>query len=174
MKYPSAFIVLVAVAMVAVVAAQGPASNDPMRELLLEVRALRVSLERAMQTGPRIQLFAARVQMQEQRILDVTRRLTSARSAIRGIDEELQGISHSMQELESHVRRVTDADERQAIDDRIQNFKSRVQISTSQRQELMNEEGMLAQQLAQEEARWQAINDRLEELERSLAQKTRD
>ena len=169
MKYPSAFIVLAGAAMVGVAAAQGPASNDPVRELLVEVRALRVSLERAMQTGPRIQLFTTRVQMQEQRILDATRRLTSVRSAIRGVDEELHSISNSMQDLESHLRRVTDPNERQAIEDQVQNFKSRAQISTSQRQEMSNEETLLAQQLAEEEGRWREINDRLEQLERSLA-----
>ena len=45
---------------------------DPIRELLTEVRALRIAMERSATVGARIQLLVARVQLQEQRIAELS------------------------------------------------------------------------------------------------------
>ena len=50
-----------------------PAQNDVLAELLVEVRGLRLAMERAATVGARIQLLVARVQLQEQRIAEVAR-----------------------------------------------------------------------------------------------------
>jgi gas vesicle protein len=74
-------------AMTTVLAAQAarPQSNEETtRALLQEVHALRVAMERLATTGPRVQLAYGRLQIQEQRITNLTTQLDTVRDRIRG------------------------------------------------------------------------------------------
>ena len=68
--------------------AQAPVA-DPIRELLTEVRALRLAMERSATVGARIQLLVARVQMQEQRIAELSRRAATLRDDIAKVNTEI-------------------------------------------------------------------------------------
>ena len=75
--------------------AQAPAP-DLVRELLTEVRALRIAMERAATTGARIQLLVARVQLQEQRIAELSRRAAAVREELSKIE---QGIANYLEQV---------------------------------------------------------------------------
>src|SRR6185369_17626856 len=66
------------------------ASGDPaIQALLAEVRALRVAMEQMASAGPRIQLFTARLQLQENRVNNMIRRLDTVRDSLASAQREL-------------------------------------------------------------------------------------
>ena len=143
--------------------------DDPIRELLSEVRLLRQALERAATTGTRIQLLVARVQLQEQRISDLSRRLDGVRSELRDIDRGLAPMSEQLASFEEAASGSDDPQERKAAEQQVGMMKAQVTGMERRRQELTTDEAFLAQQLATEQNRWVEFNERLEQLERSLA-----
>src|SRR5687767_7515922 len=73
---------------------------DVLGELLKEVRALRIAMERASTVGARIQLLVARVQMQEQRIAELSRRAVAVREELSKLDAGNAGIASMMKRFE--------------------------------------------------------------------------
>ena len=74
-------------AMTTVLAAQAArpqSAEDTTRALLAEVHALRVAMERLATAAPRAQLAYGRLQIQEQRITNLTTQLQTVRDRIRG------------------------------------------------------------------------------------------
>ena len=74
-------------AMTTVLAAQAarpPQSDDTTRALLTEVHGLRVAMERLAMNGPRAQLAYGRLQIQEQRITNLTAQLETLKDRMRG------------------------------------------------------------------------------------------
>ena len=57
-------------------------SEDVLPALLVEVRGLRAAMEQMASAGPRVQLAVRRVQLQEQRINTLIRRLDEAHAAV--------------------------------------------------------------------------------------------
>lgn len=148
--------------------AQASRADDPIRELLSEVRLLRQALERASTVGTRIQLLVARVQLQEQRIGDLSRRLDSVRAELRDVERESNGLAPQVAAMQESTQ-AEDPQERRAAEQAAAMLNSQVETLERRRQELSGEEGLLAQQIAAEQGRWTDFNNRLEQLERSLA-----
>src|SRR5688572_14495019 len=82
-------LLLITLAIGSTLVAQSSTTIDPIRELLVEVRGLRAAMERSATVGARIQLLVARVQLQEQRIAEVSRRINSARAELRTAEDTL-------------------------------------------------------------------------------------
>lgn len=146
--------------------AQAPAP-DPIRELLTEVRALRLAMERAATVGARIQLLVARVQLQEQRIAELSRRATAVREEIARLDPEVAQSGSAVGRMEAAAARAA-SDERADIEAQLENFRAHIEQSERRRQDLGNEEALLLQQLAADQGRWSDVNGQLDELERTL------
>ena len=143
-------------------------TDDPIRELLSEVKLLRQALERASTVGTRIQLLVARVQLQEQRIADLSRRLNDVRAELRNVEREATVLAPQVAAMQEATQ-AEDVRERQAAEQAAAMLNSQVETLERRRAELTGEEGLLAQQIAAEQGRWTDFNSRLEELERSLA-----
>ena len=149
------------------VAAQPP-SVDPIRELLTEVRALRLAMERQATVGARIQLLVARIQLQEQRIAELSRRAAAVRDELSKIDAGLAASSADLSRMEHELERVTDAKVREEVESNVAYLKAKLARPDKRRQDLMNEEALLNQQLSTDQGRWSDVNDQLDQLERSL------
>lgn len=146
-----------------------PAAPDVLRELLVEVRGLRVAMERAATVGARIQLLVARVQMQEQRIAELSRRAVTVREELGKLDATIaqhSGMLKRSLELESSGR--VPPEEQRAIEGMLEIQKQQIAIAEKRRQDLLGEEALLAQQIAADQGRWSDVNNQLDELERSL------
>jgi uncharacterized coiled-coil protein SlyX len=143
-------------------------TDEPIRELLSEVKLLRQALERAATVGTRIQLLVARVQLQEQRIADLSRRLTEVRGELRNVEREATALVPQVAAMQEATQ-AEDMRERQAAEQAAAMLNSQVEALERRRVELTGEEGLLAQQIAAEQGRWTDFNSRLEDLERSLA-----
>ena len=146
-----------------------PAAPDLLKELLVEVRGLRAAMERAATVGARIQLLVARVQMQEQRITELSRRAVTVREELSRIDAGIAQHSGMMKQFErSEMSGRVPPEEQRAMEGMLEAQKQQIAIAEKRRQELITEEALLAQQIADDQGRWSDVNNQLDELERSL------
>ena len=152
---------------VAVAQSSAPAAPDVLRELLVEVRGLRAAMERAATVGARIQLLVARVQMQEERIAELSRRAIAVREEISRIDLQIAQVTGMLKQFERSGARGNPEEPRE-IESMIEMQKQQVAATEKRRQELVAEEALLAQQIAADQGRWSDVNSQLDELERSL------
>jgi formamidopyrimidine-DNA glycosylase len=146
-----------------------PAAPDVLRELLVEVRGLRAAMERAATVGARIQLLVARVQMQEQRITELSRRAVTVREELGKIDATIvqhSGMLKQFERTESSGR--IPPEEQRSMESMIEMQKQQIAVAEKRRQDLLGEEALLAQQINADQSRWSDVNNQLDELERSL------
>ncbi len=153
--------------------AQRP-QDDVLSALLTEVRGLRQAMEQMASAGPRVQLALGRLQLQEQRVNAMIRRLEGVRDSLAGAERghaDLQRQIIRMQEgLKSLEAMGRDGDAR-ALTFEIGELKRRLAPLQQDLQRWQAEEGTLQQQIAGEQARWADINRTLEELERALGKR---
>ena len=144
--------------------------SDPptMTQLLQEVRALRLAIERSTVAGTRAQLLLGRLQMQEARMATLGRQVQEARSRLLNIQRDRENSMSEIKRLTDAVDRAT-PDERRAIEERLEQMKRSIKDMQQQEQDIQSEYDGLTQALSTDEARWVDFNQRLEELERSLA-----
>src|SRR5215204_1747908 len=85
-----------------------PPQSDVLSALLVEVKGLRAAMEQMATAGPRVQLFASRLQLQEGRMNSMARRLDtvrdSAATARREYDEVQEQLTAFETTLASNVR----------------------------------------------------------------------
>jgi len=143
------------------------ARPDVLASLLVEVRALRESLEQLAAAGPRVQLAMGRLQIQEQRLTAARRRLDDLREAIANGDRELADLRERLALGEDAVSRV-DAAEREAMTAQMKMVKSALAQRAADVQRLREQEAEQAGTVAAEESRWTEFSQRLDELERAL------
>jgi len=144
---------------------------DVLAALLVEVRGLRAAMEQMASTGPRVQLALGRLQLQEQRVNAVVRRLEDAKTNLVQSQKGLEALRHRMADLERIAREASEPEERRAAEVALRNVKTELTLATLEVQRLQNEEATLSQEISGEQGRWAEINQRLEELERSLGRR---
>lgn len=144
-----------------------PPAADVLTELLTEVRGLRQALERAATVGARIQWLVARVQMQEQRIAETSRRLVVVRDDISEVDSQLAAMLSQARYAEKEFTSAK-PENRDKMQQMLESFKSMAAGLEKRKQELTNEEGLLLQQVASDQGRWSDVNAQLDDLERTL------
>ncbi len=145
------------------------APPDILRELLTEVRGLRLAMERAATVGARIQLLVARVQLQEQRISELSRRIVAVRDEMSKLDIQAVEMQRQVKFFDKSASSATaPADEREHMVRNADDWKAKLATVDKRRQDLASEESMLAQQIAADQGRWSDVNGQLDELERSL------
>lgn len=157
----------------AVLAAQGPTQSPPedtMRELVAEVRALRQAVERTSSLSARSQALLGRVQLQENRLAELGRRLDDARERVRAaaVDEtrhatQLAELTHRLQGSSGG------ADERASIDAMLREMRANVKLAQDQAAQLRADEQAVLTALTQEQTRWSDYNARLEAIEQDFA-----
>ena len=156
----------------AVRAQQTTATPDVLSALLVEVRGLRAAMEHAAFAGSAVQILLGRVQLQEQRISNQIRRLDAVRASLLPAQKDLDPLECETKAFEDAVRRVHgeasgDSQEEQLLREK----KAEVARRRAEVQRLMTEETLLAQDVANEQARWTELNQRLEEFERALVKR---
>ncbi|HEY7500062.1 MAG TPA: hypothetical protein VH740_16190 [Vicinamibacterales bacterium] len=168
-----ALIVATALGASFVTRAQTPAaapSTDILPALLVEVRGLRAAMEQMASAGPRVQLALGRLQLQEQRIQTLVRRLEEARVNQGPPEREYRRLGERIKELAELIPTMNDEHRRQ-LEFEIKAAKSEHARLAGEMQKLAAEEAFLTQEIANEQGRWSDFNQRLEELERSLVKR---
>lgn len=165
-----AILFVVVLGVVGIVSGQAQAPPNPMDQLLAEVRGLRAEVNQAASTSIRAQLLVARLQLQEQRINTVARQLTEVRNELARVERE-QGEATAHLE---HLGRIEagpsqTSQQRAEVENVTPILKASLEQRQKQQQELQAQETTLSGLLADEQARWNDFNGRLDELERSLS-----
>jgi hypothetical protein len=151
-------------------AAQGQRSEDVLPALLVEVRGLRAAMEQMASGGAQAQLLVGRLQLQEGRITSMVRRLDTVRDSLveaRAASSQLQGTMQMLTRGEGPDANLPQNEK----NDMLAGFKVQVTAAKANVERLAAEEMQLSADIAAEQQRWIAINQRLDDLERSLAKR---
>jgi chromosome segregation ATPase len=153
---------------------QAPAAAPSPQEnvlpaLLIEVRGLRAAMERMASAGPRVQLALGRVQLQEQRIGNLIRRLDETRSALTAVQGQHDALLGRSRSVDNELRESrADAQQLAHLQEMHAHLKSELQRVSANLQRVTAEEAAVASELAGEQARWMDLNQRMEALEAAL------
>ncbi len=153
-------------------AAQGskPQESDVLSALLTEVRGLRQAMEQMAASGPRVQLALGRLQLQEQRVNTMIRRLETVRDAVAKAEKDRATTQLQLSGMENMFKSDTppSAEDRNPMTAMIETLKKTVAAADAEVQQLQAEEAQLQQQIAAEQGRWSEINKALEDLVRAF------
>ena len=164
--------VMAIMAVVVSAAGRQPRSNqDVLDALLVEVRGLRAAMEQMSSVGPRVQLAMGRLQLQEQRIVTMGRRLDALRDQRMAAERESQGLRQELSLIEEQAGRENDPVKKGMITARLDDLRRIVDQRAAHGARLAAEETEVANVIATEQSRWSDINRTLEDLERALARR---
>jgi len=158
-------------------ARQPPASRDVLPDLLTEVRGLRAAMEQMASAGPRVQLFASRLQLQETRINNLIRRLDTVRDRIDEAQRDVTRLQAEEKQLEAVLaehKASSAPDEKEEANMAtmlIDGVKAKMAGAKAVADRYRGEEAQIATDLTAEQGRWIDINRRLDELEQALIRK---
>jgi chromosome segregation ATPase len=147
--------------------APGSGQTDVLAALLAEVRGLRAAMEQMAAAGPRVQLALGRLQLQEQRINTLVRRLETVRTNLSAAQREHDAAASRLRDMEKE-REAVDPNVRKEAEMVLPHLQRALAPAAADVQRLLAEESALNVDISGEQARWSDINHRLEELERSL------
>jgi predicted nucleic acid-binding Zn-ribbon protein len=146
------------------------AAPDTLSALLAEVRQLRIAMERTATIAPQVQLLAARLTVQNERLSRATNDHASVQEEIERITNGITQVSARIQELDAAGSTQTNPTEQRQLAAELRDLKRELEAQTAQETRLRARETELANVVAAEQNRWSDLNSRLDELERSLAQ----
>jgi chromosome segregation ATPase len=145
---------------------QQPTGPDVLPALLQEVKGLRAAMEQMATSNAHAQLLVGRLQLQESRMNGMIRRLDTVRDDLVKAEGEYAHISGALKTLQGDSS-PSDIPEKDR-DTAVGGLKQEVQFVKANVDRLRAEETQLTSDLTAEQARWMDINQRLDELERSL------
>lgn len=144
-------------------------NDDVLPALLIEVRGLRAAMEQMASAGPRVQLALGRLQLQEQRVNTMIRRIETVRDSLAAAQRNFSDIQNDVARHETALRtRSMQAEEREQTEHQLKVLRRDLAVPSSEVQRLTAEEASLGSEIGAEQARWADFNQRLEELERAL------
>jgi chromosome segregation ATPase len=150
--------------------AAAAAEADVLPALLTEVRGLRAAMEKMASAGPRVQLALGRVQLQEQRINSLIRRLDEMRAAVAEAQGEYDRRQEVSRRLEGALRTPRpDGPPIEELKAQQEAMPRELAQALTKLQRATADEGAMAADLANEQARWTDLNQRMEALEATLA-----
>jgi len=144
-------------------------STDVLPALLVEVKGLRAAMEQMASGSTQAQLLIGRLQLQEGRVTSMIRRLDTVR-------DSLAAARTGYDQLQAAVRMLGQGEAPGNGQDKdsegvLAGLKSQVAAAKANVDRLATEEIQLTGDIATEQQRWTAINQRLDELERALAKR---
>jgi hypothetical protein len=143
--------------------------NDDVKALLAEVRALRLTIERAAAQGNQAQLLLGRVQLQENRLATLGRQYDEARRKVLDAQENEGRMEQALQ-MTSVSRTSVPPEDREALEAQIPTLKAELARVQARTAVMRNDETAAYSALSAEQQRWAAFNERLETIERELGQ----
>jgi hypothetical protein len=146
--------------------------QDVLPALLIEVRGLRAAMEQMASAGPQVQLALGWLQLQEQRVNNLLRRMESVQNELSGALQESDRAGQEFTRMENALKSGgLPPEERQQVEIVLPQLKVAQGHALAKVQRLQLEESGLTQELTAEQGRWAEINQRMEELERALTRK---
>jgi hypothetical protein len=145
-------------------------SDDVLPALLTEVRGLRAAMEQMASGSTQAQLLVGRLQLQEGRINGMIRRLDTVHDSLAAAKREYDQIQGALKMLGQNHNGPPGAPQEDK-DSLFAGLTSQVAAAKANVDRLNAEEIQLTGDIATEQQRWLAINQRLDDLERTLAKR---
>ena len=143
--------------------------TDPIPALLAEVHALRLAMEQGAAVAPRVQLTLARLNIEEQRVVQLAAQLDRARQELTQAHLLSQKWSEEVTDVEKRLQTEGNEKEKRGLEIGLSDLKSRLKAQIALEEQIRNRENDALQALNTEQSRWIELNSRLDELERLLA-----
>jgi chromosome segregation ATPase len=141
---------------------QPPAGS--LGELTAEIRQLRLAIEQSSRTQMQAQALGIFLSAQQSRILQVTTRLDAARKELDAAAQRALDDANRLARLEEQIPQVSDQNERTAIEDQSRHLKVAIKTIAAQEQQARAREAEMLQAWQQEEARWNDLIARLQQI----------
>lgn len=142
--------------------------SDAIAVLTREIRGLRQEIAETARASLKLQLLTARVQAQEQRIIHLDRQRAEAATRRSGAEQARNEKADQIRDLAGRELSTLTPAHRRDIEVTLARYKQEVATDDTLVAQLQAEEADAANALAQEQGRWADLNQRLEDLERSL------
>jgi hypothetical protein len=176
-RWCAAAVIVVAAVSVSGQSAAPPGRDEVLTALLAEVKGLRAAMEQMASAGPRVQLFASRLQLQEARMTSMMRRLDTVRDNLAAAQREVARLQADERQMAAVVAEHETATTREALEEgrqagfMLKQLREQIAMAAATANRHSAEETQLMQDLTTEQGRWSAINQQLDELERVLAKR---
>ena len=144
------------------------AAGDTIAALLVEVRQLRIAMERAATTTPQVQLLGARLSVQNERLARVERDHDNAKRELDDLSAALAQTAVQADTLDTRVAVETNPERQRQMVQEQADAKSQVAELTAREQRLRARESELAGARATEYQLWTELNRRRDEIERAI------
>lgn len=161
-----AIVLLAALAAGSAAAQTTSPDHATLQALLDEVRQLRMTLEKSVTLGPRMQLLLQRTQLQDARVARISQQLDEVRKQIAVETGRQSEVNERLAKVEQDISTETDAGRRAQLEDVRAQFK--MAVAHGPDQQLRARENELANALEGEQATLNDLNGRLDALERQL------
>lgn len=159
-------VILLALAAGSAAAQTANADNATLQKLLEEVRQLRMTLEKTVTVGPRMQLLLQRTQLQDARVARISQQLDEVRKQIAAEAAQQTDANEQLAKIERDLAAETDAGRRAQLEEVHTHFK--MLAGRGPDQQLRARESELANTLQGEQATLGDLNGKLDALERQL------
>ncbi|PYQ94130.1 MAG: hypothetical protein DMF94_28940 [Acidobacteria bacterium] len=143
-------------------------ATDVLPALLAEVHELRLAMERSATVAPRVQLTLARLNIQEQRTVVLSRQLDQIRQEQANALLETKKLSSELEDVQKALQTTLDASQRSGLEFEEQGLKRKLGQQAAIEDRLRGREVDAAQLLSAEQSRWIDLNSKLDEIERLL------
>jgi len=143
-------------------------AEDVLPALLTEVRGLRAAMEQMASGSTQAQLLLGRLQLQEGRVAAMIRRLDTVHDNLATARREYDQLRGAVQMLQKDDSPNEPQEQEPGV---LAGLTSQVAAARTNVDRLAAEELQLTADIATEQQRWTAINQRLDELERTLAKR---
>jgi uncharacterized protein YdcH (DUF465 family) len=136
--------------------------------LLVEVRQLRLALERSTTVVPRFQLAVQRLQAQQERVDRLSKELRDLRSQIAQHSAEKDQTAATVRQLENELGQTQDPARRNELQRATKQIPLELERITARENQDRAQEGELMSQLQTETAKLNALADQLDALDKKL------
>jgi chromosome segregation ATPase len=150
----------------------GP-QEDVLPALIVEVRGLRAAMEQMASAGPRVQLALGRVQLQEQRVNTLMRRLEDGRGHLAETQRKYEQMQQQLRGIETSLREPVRLEGPSLADFQAMQRETERELARfgAEIQRMTAETTVMESDLATEQGRWIELNQRMEALEQSLVRR---
>jgi len=149
-----------------------PQQEEVLPALLVEVRGLRAAMEQMASAGPRVQLALGRVQLQEQRVNNLLRRVEEGRTHLSDAQRGYEQMQQDLRGIEGAIRDPRPDGPPLAELQDVQRGRQRdLARLAAEIQRLTGESAAMDADLATEQGRWIELNQRMEALEQTLVRR---
>jgi chromosome segregation ATPase len=147
-------------------------ATDTLSALLVEVRQLRIAMERAATTTPQVQLLGTRLSVQSERLARAERDHDGTKRELEDVSAALGQMARRMEEIDNAAVQETNPERQRGLAMEQADIKAQSAELTARQLRLRARWSELATALGSEQLLWTELNRRLDEVERTINART--